>query len=247
MLKTITLTTTLLAAASTVALAADLPSRKPAQPAYVTPVFTWSGLYAGINAGYGWLNQYDNSSYADAWNGYGWTTAVGPTSSYTRRGLIGGGQIGYNYEISPMFVAGLETDLRIASIGDSDAASFGYGVPREVNWLGSVRGRLGVAPLTPNLLIYATGGFAYGGVKLVEPYWAGSSLSKVGMGWTAGAGAEWAFSPNWSVKLEYLYSDIGASDWGGYNSSTQRFQVQTIEAGLNYRFNWDMAPIVAKY
>lgn len=43
------------------------------------------------------------------------------------------------------------------------------------------------------------------------------------MGWTAGGGAEWAFSPNWSAKLEYLYSDIGASDWGGYNSSNQRF------------------------
>ena len=153
MLKTIMLTTALLAAVSTVALAADLPSRKPAQPAYVAPVFTWSGVYAGLNAGYGWLNQYDNSSYADAWNGYGWTTATGLTSSYTRRGLIGGGQFGYNYEISPMFVAGLETDLRIASIGASDAASFRYGVPREVNWLGSVRGRLGVAPLTPNLLI----------------------------------------------------------------------------------------------
>lgn len=137
--------------------AADLPSRKDA-PAYVppAPTFSWTGLYAGANLGAGWR-------------------ASGGSQGY----VLGGGQIGYNYQLSPLFVAGLETDFQGAS-------------SRNLDWFGTVRGLLGITPLSPNLLVYGTGGFTYGEVR---DRW--NTVNNVGTGWTAGGGVAWAFHPNW--------------------------------------------------
>jgi outer membrane immunogenic protein len=107
-----------------------------------------------------------------------------------------------------------------------------------------VRGRVGYL-FIPTLLIYGTGGFAYGQVDAF-------GLSNTATGWTAGGGAEWLFAPNWSAKIEYLYVSLYNNNWnggGGFNfGSNYNPQFNVVRAGVNYHFNWDApAPILAKY
>jgi outer membrane immunogenic protein len=230
------------------ALAADLPSRKEA-PVYIAPapVFTWTGFYVGLNAGYGWLGSYNRANYVThAWTGWGWAPGYGPVGGNGNGGFVGGGQIGYNYQISPMFVVGLEADFQGSSIGHG-GGYWGGGVNRSVDWFGTLRGRVGVTLFNPQLLVYGTGGFAFGDMRLTN-LWGGYAPRTTATGWTAGGGLEWAFTPNWSAKVEYLFTNIGSSNWGGYNPRVERVHINTVRAGVNYRFNWGgSAPVVAKY
>jgi outer membrane immunogenic protein len=229
-------------AASTIAgsaFAADLPSRKVA-PAYVAPapIMTWSGFYIGLNAGYTWSNS--NVSYAGVpvtppfFPDFG--LASNALIGAKNNGFIGGGQIGWNYQFSPSFMAGLEADIQgIANSGNinvsrsfADPASavpmtMTYGGQKKLDWFGTLRGRLGFVA-SPAWLLYATGGLALGGAKLnstwtlirpgvigagFSPDLAATSASGTRVGWTIGAGTEWKFTQNWSAKLEYLYYDLG--------------------------------------
>jgi outer membrane immunogenic protein len=151
---------------------------------------------------------------------------------------------------------------------------------KSTDWFGTVRGRLGYL-VTPTLLAYATGGLAYGGVAAdtaISQGWGGTGngrrLSTTGatgnfsdtrVGWTVGGGGEWMFAPNWSVKVEYLYYDLGSAVWNsspaasflivprfgplidaiGVQSQT-RFNGHIARAGVNYHFNWG-APTIASY
>ena len=149
-------------------------------------------------------------------------------------------------------------------------------VNNAVDYLGTVRGRLGVL-LTPALLVYGDGGFAYGGVhegvdiaSTFPPSGLGlspafGSFTKTRPGWTAGGGLEWMVSPNWSVKAEYLYYDLGRVTFGAGGLTqtlfpagpalftdlpvaSTRFDGHIVRVGLNYHFNWwGAAPVVAKY
>jgi outer membrane immunogenic protein len=211
------------------ASSADLPSRMEPPPAYVPPppMLTWTGLYAGLNLGGGWLDRSDGN----------WLFS---TSALNTGGLIGGAQIGYNYQFTPLFVAGLETDIQGSSVGGG-----GWGATR-VDWFGTVRGRAGVSLLNAQLLIYGTGGFAYGDLRLNNGWFGGGS--RTATGWTAGGGLEYAFLPNWSAKVEYLYTNLGA-DYGPLyagpfivGDSRQRAPLNAVRAGVNYRFNWLLAP-----
>jgi outer membrane immunogenic protein len=217
MKKTLSTLALCAALASGAAQASDLPSRKGA-PAYETPIstFSWTGLYAGVNVGGGWA--------ANAWNG---------SSGY----VLGGAQIGYNYQISPLFVAGLEADFQGAS-------------SHNLNWFGTARARLGITPFSPNLMFYGTGGFAYGEARNGWNNGNGwNTVNNLNTGWTGGGGVEWAFLPNWSAKAEYLYTDLSGSNnggWGGWVSNHSK--TNTVRLGLNYHFNGGApAPIFAKY
>lgn len=214
------------------AQAADLPSRKAPPPVYTSPVpaFNWTGFYVGANIGYGWM---------DAFNKGG---VLGAGLADPHGGIVGGGQIGYNYQFSPMFVAGLETDFQGTGIG-------GGFVARRTPWLGTVRARLGVTPFSAPVMLYATGGFAYGRLN-IGPFPTGVTFGKVATGWTVGGGAEYAFSPNWSVKAEYLYTDIGANFPTGpfATGATEKAHDHLLRVGLNYRFGWGApAAVVARY
>jgi outer membrane immunogenic protein len=190
------------------AQAADLPSHKAAPDfAPPPPVFSWTGAYVGLNAGGGFT--------ADT--GFG-----GRDFS----GVVGGGQIGYNLQLSPMFVVGLETDFQ----GTSLSSNAGWFAPQvSLPWFGTVRGRLGLTLLNSQLLVYGTGGFAYGELKTP---WSNDTHT----GWTAGGGVEWAFLPNWSAKVEYLYTDLeNNAGWGWV--APQRTKFHTVRAGVNYHFN----------
>ena len=127
-------------------------------------------------------------------------------------------------------------------------------------FLGTVRGRVGFLA-TPTFLIYATGGLAYGntwarngngplGLGFAGFVNGNNNSNSVTAGWTAGGGLEWMFSPNWSVKAEYLYVDLGRQNntwlnsWGNASKST----AHVARLGVNYHFNWGAsAPVVARY
>jgi outer membrane immunogenic protein len=268
------------------AFAADLPSRK-APPVYIPPPpsFSWNGLYGGVNIGYGFGNG-DQETGGIAYitgvrNVLPGSSALGGSSNLN--GVLGGGQVGYNWQFSPWLVFGIETDIQASDVHDTVTSSgavqdaFGGHIQsanstKSVDWFGTVRGRIGVTPFIPNLLIYGTGGFAYGGVNhgvgFADNFNGNfTGLSSVGTGqydststgWTAGGGIEWSplSFPAWSVKIEYLYVDLGNTSvtgvsntgnpaFGGTYSSPTRFH--TVRAGLNWHFNpFAPAPIVAKY
>jgi outer membrane immunogenic protein len=233
------------------ALAADLPSRKgPAVlPPPPPPPPMWTGFYVGLNAGGTWSNNASIQTvgvptYATEFWGPGdhsvalAAVSTGYLSGSGNGGFIGGGQIGYNYQFWNNFVVGVEADIQ-GIAGSSGSRSFvsaapvgnwedgesytAYGVARgSLDYIGTVRGRLGWL-LTPSLLVYGTGGFAYGGVSLntafqaqstlgpdfYSPVFGGVNYSNTLTGWTAGGGLEWMFWPNWSAKVEYLYYDLG--------------------------------------
>jgi outer membrane immunogenic protein len=115
-----------------------------------------------------------------------------------------------------------------------------------LNWFGTVRGRAGFL-IMPTLLVYGTGGFAYGGVS-----GGFSNFENTRTGWTAGGGVEWLFLPNWSAKAEYLYTDLnsgGQTGPFGFQFGTHRHpQFNIVRAGVNYHFNFgSQAPVLAKY
>lgn len=238
MKKSLTVTNFIVAAASlnaafTGAQAADLPSRKAPPPVYTQPVsaFDWTGFYVGANVGYGWMDPY-NKGVAFAPGGL----------ADPHGGIVGGGQIGYNYQFSPLFVAGIETDFQGSSVGGGITA-------RNTPWFGTVRARLGLTPFSAPVMLYATGGFAYGRLNIGPSFPTGLIYSKVSTGWTVGGGVEYAFTPNWSVKGEYLFTNIGANFQGAplQPAFMQRVHDHVVRVGLNYRFGGYAAPVVARY
>jgi outer membrane immunogenic protein len=240
------------------AMAADLPYRKEAPPVYLAPapVATWTGFYAGLNIGGGWSSNGGNDSYlpyADTTYPIGSTpggTATpnlfflpgGGTTASNTGGVVGGGQIGYNYQFNS-FVIGAETDFQGTSITGGHQGNYAglYDSP----YVNSNTGRVGYL-LTPTLLLYGTGGFAYGGVTAFQ-------RSNTSTGWTAGGGIEWQFAPHWSAKLEYLYVDLASSGiYGAYTGwelgNNHHPEINVVRLGVNYLFNFaPSAPVVAKY
>lgn len=196
---------------ATVASAADLPRKSaPVAPAMrAIPAFTWTGFYAGLNAGYGFGN-------------FSGTATPGFSNP---RGFVGGGQIGYNHQIG-QFVAGLETDLAYTGIKDK-AANVGK---ERVNYIGTVRGRLGYS--MDRIMPYVTGGFAYGGTELLR---AAGRSSQMQTGWALGAGVEYAITNNLTARVEGLYVDLTDKRVFGGPQKTGT-EVGLIRAGINAKF-----------
>lgn len=217
---------------SSAALAADLgPYRPPppAEPIY-EPVragpWNWQGLYFGANAGYGWGND----------NGAAFSGGGGGSGALNPDGWFGGGQIGYNAQFNAL-VLGLEADLQGADISDTTTLSGGLtNVTTDIEWFSTLRGRIGYA--AGPALLYVTGGWAFADLNqsVIAP---GATLTSDDWetGYTLGGGIEWAFAPNWSLKSEYLYVDLGdqtlSSPAGTYTTETD---FHTARVGLNYRF-----------
>jgi outer membrane immunogenic protein len=219
------------------ALAADLPPAAPqprAPAAYIpAPVFSWTGIYVGINGG----GEFGQSS----WSSPGLT----PTGNFSTNGFLIGGTLGGNYQFG-QFVIGLEgdgdwTDINGTFTG-TGGTGCGFGCKTGNDWLATIRGRAGWA--WDRVLFYGTGGAAFGNI---QASYAGASLSTVSTqtGWTAGAGVEWAFLPNWTAKFEYLYVDLGnttcataicAPNSPVPLSTTVTLTENIVRAGVNYKF-----------
>jgi outer membrane immunogenic protein len=289
------------------AIAADFASIKSAP----VPVTMWTGLYAGLNAGGTWVNNntlntstqliYPNQTTAGLYTA---KVLSGPRYLSNSLGFIGGGQIGYNWQVPAIgfeIITGIEADIQgvAGANGNSNFWSYNpsanYGSQgnngfsnttnvqsnSSLNWLGTVRGRLGYL-FTPSLLVYGTGGLAYGGYDLsiknfiksedIEPNTdyhflvsGRSGNQKTMVGWTAGGGAEWMFLPNWSLKAEYLFYDLGNTgnmffnDAYGYADAaglfsrisvtnfSQRVNGNIVRGGMNYHFNFSSEPVVVKF
>jgi outer membrane immunogenic protein len=263
-LKKILLGVALLGATSTAALAADLPSRR-APPVYVAPmaapVFTWTGFYIGGNAGYAFDNK---TSFA---------TTVGPATSFVQsktNGFTGGGQIGYNWQLGNAglgtlpglgggvgggIVLGVEADAAYTDLSTSTVLG---GAPffAHTQFVGTARGRVGYA--FGNVLIYGTGGFAYGGIN----DGAGTAVAnKIATGYAYGGGIEYAIptssfinvfhSSAVTLKAEYLHYDLGTQTVvSGPISSSIKNNGNLVRAGINYKFDLfgvPAAPVVARY
>ena len=253
-MKRIVVATALVALGSASALAADLGARSYAKAPAMAAVSNWSGLYIGGNVGYGWGDGNTDFSFlpTPALFEAGNTTLGARTT-----GITGGAQFGYNWQIGSL-VTGLEADIQGSNIDGSVHAvqtflgtaienSFISSEPK-LSWFGTVRGRLGVT-VTPDLLLYGTAGLAYGEVEASAKFQveghdkAPASVSKTKVGWTAGAGAEWAFAPRWSVKLEYLFVDLGSHADSATNAAGRAVLTHThsltediARIGVNYRF-----------
>ncbi|MFZ3352114.1 MAG: outer membrane protein [Xanthobacteraceae bacterium] len=234
-------------AATPAAFAADLPAGPPAQApaAYVpvvTPVYNWSGVYIGINGGYG-FGSTDWSSP---------TAGVVGTGTFNTNGGLVGGTVGFNFQ-SGQIVYGIEGDWDWAGIkGTSSTATATIGAcpgampcsfETSSNWLSTVRGRVGYA--FDRVLIYATGGGAAGDVKatFTNPNIpVTGSTNSTEWGWTAGAGVEAALTENVTVKVEYLFVDLQNGNCspticGGGTAVPVSFDASIVRAGLNFKFN----------
>jgi outer membrane immunogenic protein len=244
------------AAAAGGSQAADLAIRKappPAAPPVAAP--SWAGFYVGGSLGAAWERMSDNpqSPY-----GIYETTNGAPTSTNTTS-FIGGGEIGYNWQFGNI-VAGLEGDFSGLSQGSSNFLPFGSicevcGSSSRVNWISTIRGRLGTTVFNPSWLVYATGGVAWGKVNNTfnfgDPGALGfvnnKSVSTTRTGWTAGGGVQYMITPNWIAGAEVLYVDLGTSSYsipntnanpafGPVKTTTFKNTVTIARFKLDYKF-----------
>jgi outer membrane immunogenic protein len=199
---------------ATSALAADLPSRSAPAPAFTAvPVFSWTGFYVGAHAGYG----------------FGETKSTGAGGFNDPDGFIGGGQIGYNYQLPNRLVLGLEADLSWTDL-NSSGPGVGFGASKaDLNYLGTVRARIGYG--ADRFLPYITGGLAYGSTDVSIP--GVGTNDDVRFGWTIGAGVEYAFTNNWTARVEGLYVDLQKDNVG---TAKVGHELGIIRAGVNYKF-----------
>jgi outer membrane immunogenic protein len=251
---------------ATGAFAADLPSAAPAPAPYVAapvPVFTWTGFYIGVNAG----AAFNGSLHPVFYPGVGFAGVPAPLrpGSTNTAGFTGGGQLGYNWQVN-QFVFGLEGDLDYldranvnGTYGTTNVNGGGFytlaGGRRDALF-GTIRGRVGWA--VDRALFYVTGGVAFGGNSAPNSiafsttpggaacatctYTAnGNHNSDVGE--VLGGGVEYAFTPNWTGKVEYLHTfynnrtvtytnSIGQT----FASNGYKFDTNIIRVGLNYKF-----------
>jgi outer membrane immunogenic protein len=165
-MKSIALAATLVALLSGTSHAADLTRKAP--PALVTPVASWTGFYAGVNVGGGWSNTGVDYGTNDPIMPLLFALGVDLPANGDRirsSGVLGGVQIGYNYQFAPTWVAGIEADFQFSDISGSGTTPYAGGVVvssanQDIKSFGTVRARLGYLA-TDTLLVYATGGFAY--------------------------------------------------------------------------------------
>jgi len=205
-----------LAVAAPVAQAADLGGRTSYkdEPDYGPPRYLWTGLYVGLQAGYGWSDAY-------LFNGGGVYASPEPD------GFIGGGTLGYNFQ-SGQVVWGIETDLSYSDI----KGSFGVS-SADIDWLWTLRGRVGLD--MNGWMPYFTGGLAMADVGARDNIGSGSDTIT---GWTIGGGLEVKLDRAWSIKGEYLYVDLDDSFRlsGPGNARATVEDLHIVRGGINYKF-----------
>jgi outer membrane immunogenic protein len=255
------------------ASAADMAVKAPVVAP--VPVYNWTGFYVGVHGGGSWTDggsdfdpQFNGVTNIAAWN------RSPEVFGLSHSGAVAGVHAGYNWQAAPMLVVGIEgdwswTDNNTSSTVNTRTAG---GVPfvpaspstmsRNLDWLASIRGRLGFLA-TPNLLLYGTAGAAFGHTKYnatlssVPPgtVWAVSFDDDSRVGWVAGGGGEWALTSNWLLRAEYLFyrlpgaSAVATGNPNNFPGFTIRynwhdFDVNVVRVGVSYKFG---GPVVAKY
>jgi len=244
---------------STAALSADLAVKAPPEPTY-----QWAGCYVGGNIGAGasgsnFGSTVDPGSYLGA--GDAATVSGSGGGSYNAYGLVGGGQAGCNWQHGTL-VLGLEGDFDTFHSNPNfnnntntlaSGAAFSVAQSLTTNFLATVRPRIGIA--ADRNFAYITAGAAFTSVSYTETYsdtnpapgpGAGSaSASKALVGWSAGAGWEYALADHWTVRAEYLIAGFPTTNAlgaitapGGANTlhGSADLLVQLVRAGVNFKF-----------
>lgn len=234
---------------ATSAAAADLPGKAPIYKAPPATVATWTGCYFGGNVGYGW----SPTKWRDPVFG---TFVPGELASHTADGVVGGGQIGCDYQtgqwvfgIQGMFDASAMKgqSLNTLSLSEGNNVTDATKVP----WIATLTGRIGYT-LQPITLIYVKGGFAWARAEYNEcctpPDTVADGFAKATRtGWTVGAGLEHVFRPNWSAFFEYDFVGLGTdriaftpiSPFSAFSYNIKQ-DVHLVLVGVNYRFGGGM-------
>jgi outer membrane immunogenic protein len=239
------------------AAAADLPTEK-GPPAYAPPpppAFSWTGFYVGGHVGGAW----DTGAVTDV-DAYAAGATPGTVTPLRASGVFGGGQAGFNWQTGPL-VVGIEGDGGYLGLSDSTpltGTASGTRVGENAGAYGDITGRLGFA--FDRVLIYAKGGWAFlndiPSFSTVSGSFSSRTSPGVSSGPTVGGGIEYAITPNWSVKVEYQYFDFDHANYTVLSGGGTPFrflqhrQINAVELGLNYRFDWlnpAPAPVIAKY
>jgi outer membrane immunogenic protein len=217
-------------ALATPAFAADLPEAAPPPPvkapAFIpSPVYNWSGVYIGINGGYG----FGNSEWKDPVD----------TGNFGLDGGLVGGTLGVNFQTG-QFVFGLEGDADWTNIQGSTSSGgcLGFVCQTSNDWLSTFRARVGVA--FDRVLLYGTAGGAAGNVKANLSGF--GSTDSTEFGWSAGAGLEYAITENVTIRGEYLFVDLADGSCstvvcGAATSVPVSFNTSLVRAGLDFKFN----------
>jgi opacity protein-like surface antigen len=216
-------------------------------PAIVTPVWNWTGLYFGGHLGGGWgRTQLQPTS-----GFFGFVAAPGWGDV---DGFIGGGQAGINYQIAN-WVLGVEGEYSWSDLdGYAPCDRSFYTCHNRVDEVATLAGRFGYA--YGNLMFFTKAGGAWAQDKHDMVRYATANLFNADVtrtGWLLGSGLEYAFTPDWSAKIEYSYMDFGnhsvpfTDQFGNIANIDVDQVIQDVKVGVNYRFNWAPAPVVAKY
>jgi outer membrane immunogenic protein len=230
----------------------------PGPGGYKDPPYlpSWAGFYIGANGGFGWESSDANLTGATL------PVCIAPCipgpaipfSSKFNSGMgFAGGQAGYNFQRSN-FVFGLEADIQGSAVQDSITIASNFidtaKATSELNWFGTLRGRIGYG--FNRSLVYVTGGLAFGGVRdTLSASFAGfrpAVFDDTKTGYVLGGGVEYLLSPSWSVKAEYQYIDLGRdtlsiSQVNGVATFTDPHTYNTVRAGLNYHFGSIYEPL----
>lgn len=217
---------------------------------------SWSGAYAGLSFGAAWAKS--RIGYTAAPAATGGFSALGARSiveagngSISSSGVMAGAQTGYNWQWGRL-VAGGEFDIAYTDLGGTRVTTL-FGVPDNLHqgfashFFSTARGRIGYAH--DRWLAYATGGLALADLNVsdIATTTAGtaqSSSHQVRAGWTLGGGVEWRIMPQWSVKAEYLYADLGTlTDQNTFplkplaiTTHDHRLTENIARLGINYHF-----------
>jgi outer membrane immunogenic protein len=195
-----------------------------AAPATAGDAYNWTGLHAGINAGYG-AGQFRLPLSADI-NSPPNTYSLSGKLGIDGNGFVGGAQIGYDYLFPDRWLIGFETDAQGTTISPDLSASgplessgsYAINLGAKLDFVGTARARVGYV-LPENVLVYGTGGLAYGGVGITAALHVQSASNHadltlerygVDVGWTIGAGVEYPVTDKLSLRAEYLYVDLGS-------------------------------------
>ena len=160
-------------------------------------------------------------------------------------GFLGGGQVGVNYQIG-QFVLGVEGDFSWSGIKGGTTlvrprAASGAHLQHRCDWTSTLTGRVGIA--FDRWLVYGKGGVAWANDKFstdVYTFPGSVDLTDTRIGWTAGAGVEYAFAPSWSAKLEYNYMDFGDKTVSFTPATAVSIdqQIHAVKLGINYKFGF---------
>ncbi len=230
----------LAAVAATPSFGADLYTKAP--PVYAPPPpppFSWTGFYIGGNVGVGW----ENLNITDELTG-------ATFSSETRSAFIGGGQAGFNYQVGPYFVLGVEGFFD--AIASNNNTGPGIVIPGiglvtasvQPDWIATLAGRIGfTGPGFDHVLFYAKGGGAWAQTSETLNFpGAAFTGSRTATGWMVGGGIEWAFAQNWTLRADYQFIRLDNTTWDSGSVLPDTFtshnaDVQTLTVGISYLFN----------